>query len=150
MSDIIGELTSPVNNALNDLGYTFTNFRREFLKTAVIGFRKQIDHEPVLKKLQKLINTVALIAETLLNGSESDTKEVEEEAVTLLCLICALDCCSRNKLLCSRHSLQRETYHSSLTTESSSTSLDYWIVEIIQSVGSVIFPFTDSTVNESC
>lgn len=144
LSYIIGELTGPVNDALNDLGFTFSNFMREFLQSGLTGFRKEVDYEPVLKQLQKLLNTVALIAETLLNECELANREVNE-AVTVLTLICVYFTIAVQGInTCVQDVLYEQKCTISQNIESCSMSLEYVVMEVTQYVDSVTFPYTES------
>lgn len=144
LSHIIGELTGPVTDALNDLGFTFSNFMREFLQSGLTGFRKKVDYEPVLKQLQKFMNTVALISETLLNECELANREVNE-AVTVLTLICAYFTIAVQGInTCVQDVLYEQECTISQTIESCSMSLEYVVMEVTQYVDSVTFPYTES------
>ncbi|KAJ6640291.1 hypothetical protein Bhyg_13041, partial [Pseudolycoriella hygida] len=76
------KVSSTFNKAVTDLGDVFTTFMTTFLKERP----KKIIYEPVYKSLAFLMNTVALIAETLLEKCNSASTEVQE-AVTILSLI---------------------------------------------------------------
>lgn len=144
LSPIIGELTCPFNKALNNFGCTQTRFMDEFLMCYVGGSVKRIDYAPVIEESQVLTNTVALIADTLLNECKSATQDVYE-AVTVLTLILdfvlivtqGIDSCA-----------QSVTYEEESVVpekvEICSVTLVYLVVEVTQSITAVTFPFVDS------
>lgn len=144
LSEIIGDLTCTVNDALNELGYTFSYFMKEFLKLSTAGRRNKVSYEPVLKKLQKLMNTVALIAETLINECEEPTQE-ENEAVSVLELISIYFALAIQGInTCVQDVIYKEKCSVSQNIESCSVSLEYVVVEVTQSVALVTLPFTES------
>lgn len=144
LSDIIGALTNAVNDDLIDLGYAFSKFMKEFIKSGVTGFKKKVDYEPVLKRLQQLMNTVALIAETLLNNCELATSEVNE-AVTVLTLIVNYFAVAVQGInTCYQSVLYEQECIVPQNIELCSPSFEYMLVEITQAVDSVVFPFAES------
>lgn len=141
--DIIGELTYPVNNALNDFDCKMKRFTTEFLNVAD-GLVKEVDYEPVIKESQVFVNTVAFIAETLLNECKSATDDVYE-AVTVLSLILSyvvivtqgINCCAQSVWYEQKCVIPENV-------EKCSVTLEYLVAEVAQSVAAVTFPFIDS------
>lgn len=144
LSDIIGQLTCKVNDVLHDVGCALSTFMKEFIVSSLTGFVKKVDYEPVFKQYQKLMNTIALIAETLLNKCELVTPKVEE-AVTVLGLVlnwCGISVQGINS--CVLDTLYEEECDVSPRVESVSMSVEYALYQVTQSVASVVFPLTDS------
>lgn len=145
LSNIIGELTDPINDALNNVGCALSNFMTDFIKKGVDDCKKIVDYEPVFKQFQKLMNTVALIAEIVLNECELATREVSE-AVTVLTFLVeyfvlatqGINSCGQTELL--------KTMKCSVPKkiELLSESFEYVLLQLTQAVESVVFPFTES------
>lgn len=144
LSNIIGELTDPINDAINNVGCALSNFMTDFLKKGVAGCKKVVDYEPVFKQFQKLMNTVALIAEILLNECELATRQVNE-AVTVLTFLVeyfalatqGINSCGQTELLEAKCSVPKKI-------ELLSVSFEYVLLQLTQAVESVVFPFTES------
>lgn len=84
----LGQVTNYINDAIKSLERSLKHLLTEFLNHGVenLSLGKKTDFEPVMKSLQTLTNTIALIAETILNDSSLATDDVYE-SVTLLTLI---------------------------------------------------------------
>lgn len=144
LSNTIGELADSFNDALNDLGCSLSTFLNEFLRSGITGYIKKVDYEPVLRQCQKLLNTVALIAETLLNECGFATHDVYE-AVTVLSLICVyFVLVVQGMNSCFQNVLYEQKLTISQNIESCSMSMDYIVLEATQSLASVTYPFNQS------
>ncbi|KAG4075392.1 hypothetical protein HA402_015045 [Bradysia odoriphaga] len=147
LSDHIGdELVCTFTNDVSDLGATFSKYMKEFLEIwKPVGCRKKVEFECVLKKLQKLMNTVALINETLLNKCDGEASQETRESVMILDLLCfymtvvvqGINSCVLDV------QYDRECYVSP-AFKSSSLSLDYAIIGIGEAVNAVVFPLKES------
>lgn len=148
LSAHIGELARYLTAAVNDLGGEFSKYMKEFLESCeLFECKKEINYECVRTKLQKLMNTVALIDETLLNRCESEATPEVYEAVMVLNLLyfylanavqginsCALDVLYDRECLVSQDS------------RSNSLAFDYALTGIAQAVWDVTVPFEGSLV----
>jgi len=144
LSDIIGKLADSFNDDLNELGCAFSNFMKKFIKNGLTGYRHKVEYEPVLKRFQKLVNTVALFAETLVNHCELATSEVNE-AVTILTLIVEYFAISVHGVnTCYQSLLHERKYILPQKILSSSVALDYVLHAITRAVDSVVFPFAET------
>lgn len=91
LSDKIGEQTTHLmNDAITDLELSIRHFALIFRKSGVEHFGNDLgmnsDYEPVTKRVQVLMNMIALIAETTLNDCKIATS-VLFESLTVLTLI---------------------------------------------------------------
>lgn len=144
LSKYIGNLTLSVVDAHNDFGFTFTKYMKEFVDSGKTGFKKQIDYEPVLRQLQKLMNTVALIAETSLNDCRVSTTQVYE-SVTVLTLIYGYFAISVQGInSCVQDVLYEQKITISPTIASCSVPLKLVVEEVIKSIDSVTLPLNES------
>lgn len=84
----IGKLTNNINDNIKSLERSLQHILQEFLNNGVknLALGKKTDFEPVIKCLQKLANTIAVIADAILNDSTLATDDVYE-SVTILTLI---------------------------------------------------------------
>ncbi|XP_037040138.1 uncharacterized protein LOC119077082 [Bradysia coprophila] len=149
LSNHIGELTSSFTKVLGSLGSVFTNFMKEFLENCrLFKCEKQVDYKPVLKKCQKLMNTVALIGETLLNECEAEATQEVYDAVLVLDLIClymAIAVPGINS--CVMDVLYEHDYPISKYVKSSALVFDYALVELTKAVSAIVFPITKTVQN---
>lgn len=144
LSPIIGDdLTCTVANSFNDLSDTFSKFLKEFLKGRIARRKNKSDYEAVLKKLQKLMNITARMAEKVLNACEQEIHEAE--AVTVLIFIeVYYILVIQGVNSCVQEVSFNEECSISQTFEAISEPLDTVIVAIIQSIESVVPPFAKS------
>ncbi|XP_037049966.1 uncharacterized protein LOC119084194 [Bradysia coprophila] len=147
LSDHIGDdLVCTFTNDISDLGATFSKYMREFLESwKPLGCRRRVEFESVLKKLQKLMNTAALINETLLNKCDSEASQDTRESVMVLDLLCfymAVVVQGINSCVLDVQ-YDRKCYVSP-AFKSSSLSLDYAIIGIGEAVNAVVFPLKES------
>ncbi len=144
LSDAIGHLTCSINDVILDLGYAVSSFLKEFLKCSDAQCREKTNFKPVFKQFQRLMNTVALIAETLLNGCEPYSSEVDE-AMMVLTLICHYFLLTVQGINSSvQDVLYEEKSAVSENIESCSKALDFMIVQMAQAVSALVFPITKS------
>lgn len=145
LSDILGELTKSVNEALSAFGFAMKHFTNEFLTKNLAGLVTDVDYLPVIKAGQVLMNTVALKAETLLVDLKSAAKDVYE-AVTVLSLICnfvliaiqAANSCAQTVWYDQKYVIPEKLGKSSAT-------LKYVVEELTRSVTAVVlFPLIES------
>ncbi|KAG4075546.1 hypothetical protein HA402_003371 [Bradysia odoriphaga] len=135
------DLTCALTDAIRDLGRIFSNYMNEFLNSCrLFGCRKKIDYECVLKQLQKLMNTVALINETLLNQCEEATQEVRESVMVLDLLYCYLAIAVQGIYSCSLDALNARNIVVSKTVKSSTISFEYALVEVTQAICDITLP----------
>lgn len=88
LSEHIGELVNSFANATNNFVSVMLEFTKALLNSCHLhGCRRVVDYIPVLKSSQKLMNTLALIGETLLNECECEATEEVYEAVFVLDLL---------------------------------------------------------------
>ncbi|KAJ6645908.1 hypothetical protein Bhyg_01117, partial [Pseudolycoriella hygida] len=78
LSKNLGKLICPITNAISYIGDSFSTFMTEFIKADKGGGRKKVNYEAVFKHFQKLMNAIALTAETLLEDLPSPSREVQE------------------------------------------------------------------------
>lgn len=144
LEDYIGDLTCSFNDALSDLGYTFSSYMRRFLLSGLTNYKTKVDYEPTLKKLQKLMNLTALISDTMLNKCENPTPEVQE-AVTILNAICAYyEICVQGVQACVLDTLYRQNCEVSERQTKCSMSLDYVVGAVTQSIVSIVTPLSET------
>lgn len=87
----IGKLTDYINDGIKCVERSLKHLLDEFLKSngvEIVITDKKSNFEPVIKCLQKLANTIASIAEAILNDSSLATNDVLE-SMTILTLILA-------------------------------------------------------------
>lgn len=145
LSDIIGQLADSVNDALSNLGCAYSNFMSDFIKREKTGLRNEVDYEPVLKQFQKLINTVVLIAEILLNECELVTRAVDE-AVTILTLIVQfLAIATQGINSCYQTVLYEMNCTVPQMTELCSVPMENVLLGVTRTVDSVTFPYTETS-----
>ncbi|KAG4066769.1 hypothetical protein HA402_012836 [Bradysia odoriphaga] len=149
LSAQIGDLTCAFTDDLSDLGRELEKFQRGFIRNCQLyQCRKKVDYECVLKKLQKLFNTVALINETLLNKCGSQASQEVHEAVMVLDLlytymaiaITGINSCVIDELYITECPVSENF-------KSVSLSFEYALVEVVQAVSAITFPF-ENTIND--
>ncbi|XP_037029380.1 uncharacterized protein LOC119069428 [Bradysia coprophila] len=139
------DLTCSLTDSIRDLGREFSKYMNEFLKSCrLFGCRKKIDYECVLKQLQKLMNNVALINETLLNQCEEATQQVREAVMVLDMLYCYVAISVQGIYSCSLDALNSRDIVVSKTVKSSSISFEYALVEVTQAICDITLPLGDN------
>lgn len=85
LPDHIGNLSDFFKDAVDDLSRAYSRYIKDILLSCrLFGCARKVDFAPTLKKCQKVMNIVALIAETLLKEPEANVEE--HEAVLVLTL----------------------------------------------------------------
>ncbi|XP_037036947.1 uncharacterized protein LOC119074777 [Bradysia coprophila] len=146
LTDYIGdELICSFTDAIRALGREFSNYMNAFLKSCrLFGCRKKIDYECVLKRLQTLMNIVALINETLLNKCEKATQQVHESVMVFDMLYCYMAITVQGVYSCALDVLNERDIVVSQTVKSSTLSFEYALVQVTEAICSVTLPLGDS------
>lgn len=144
LSEYIGNFTITVNVALNDFGSTYTKFLKDFIESSKTGYKKQIDFEPVLRQLQKLLNAVALVAETSLNDCKLSTSKVHEAASVLTLISTYFTSTVQGINSCVQTMLYEQKITISPKIVSCSVTLRDVVAKQIQSIDLITVPFTVS------
>ncbi|KAG4068475.1 hypothetical protein HA402_004816 [Bradysia odoriphaga] len=142
LSDHIGNLSDSFKDAVDELGSVYLKYIKDVrLSCRLFKCTKKVDFVPTLKKSQKLMNTVALIAETLLSQCEADVQV--QEAVLVLTLIVwwltiavqGINCAVQDVLIENNCTISH-------AIELSSISFDYVLVSTTEAISAVVWPFT--------
>ncbi|KAJ6643753.1 hypothetical protein Bhyg_08718 [Pseudolycoriella hygida] len=150
LKHVIGrKMCSVFNRVVADLGETFLAFMRAFLKTTRQGSKhgKNVSYVKVFKKAQTLMNTVALVAKTLLNELHLATQEVYEGVTVLTLIFYFFAYAVQGINSCVQDYLYLKERPVSKIIKASSEALEYVIVEVSQAVAAIVFPFTASIKN---
>lgn len=143
LSDIIGQLADSFMDALSNLNCAFTNFMSKFLKSEGTGLKNKVNYEPILKQYQNLINTLAIIAEILLNKCELVGSY---EAVTILTWIVQFFTIATQGInSCYQTVLYEQKSTVPQKVELGSAPLENVLLGVTRIVDSVSFPYTEST-----
>ncbi|XP_037038371.1 uncharacterized protein LOC119075900 [Bradysia coprophila] len=143
LSNYIGDVSVSFSDAVVDLSDEFSNFMGKYLQCSASECKGKVDYKPVFKKCQRLMNTVALIAETIMNDCEPPTRE-HFEAVTILSLIfCYFSIAVQGINSCVQDQLYGDEHPVPKDIESISTSLDFVVVEAHQAIFTIDYPFED-------
>lgn len=143
LSAHIGEVTRYLTTAVSDLGREFSKYMKEFLESCTqFECKKKVDYECVLRKLQVLMNTVALIDETLFNNCQGEaTQEVREAVMVSNLIYFYLAIAVQGINSCALDVLYDRECALSQSTKSASYSFDFALIEIGQAVWDMTFPF---------
>lgn len=146
LSEHIGEVSSAFTNALGDLGSVFFQYMRDFLANSrLFKCKKRVSNTPVLKQTQKLMNTLALIGETLLNECESEaTQEVYESVLVLHLIFLYMLSAVTGINSCSLDVLYGQSCLISKSNTDSSISFDFALSEVNQAIAAVTFPYNNT------
>ncbi|KAG4066834.1 hypothetical protein HA402_012901 [Bradysia odoriphaga] len=84
LTRIVGrELVCAVNTAISDLEREFLCYVKEFEKGDGNGRKIEIDYEPVMKRVQKLVDTIALKGDVQLTECQLEDPDVQDALVVL-------------------------------------------------------------------
>ncbi|KAG4074471.1 hypothetical protein HA402_015760 [Bradysia odoriphaga] len=147
LSQYLGDLTCSFKEALDELGCVFKQVMEEFLLSCkVSGCKLKVDYEPVFKKLQKLMNTVAFIAETALKNQCEIKPEVQEAVTILSAQYWYFNIVVQGIYSCVMDTLYENECVVVQTTVSVSMSFNYALVAFTQAMGTVVQPIS-KTIN---
>lgn len=144
LSNIIGELTCSINHAMSDLECSLKQYIQEFLQSDILGRKKEVDFEPVMKSVQRLTNTIASIAEITLNKCELATPDVQDALAVLSLILDHLSICVQGINVCSQAILYEQKCEVPVVLRVCFVSMDVFITGITDSVASITFPIADS------
>lgn len=146
LSIFIGELTCPVNDALIDLGASIGHFIKEFFNNSVLGFRKKIDFQPVIKHTQILINTIALISETALDKCDLATSNVYEALTVLSLILIHLLISVQGVNICTQEILYSSFRDVPVVLHVCLLPMLNFVKEFTNAVSSIVLPLTNSII----
>lgn len=144
LSEVIGQLTIPVNDSLNDLEGSIIHFIKEFFNSSALGFRKKVDFKPVIKHAQVLINTIALIAETVLDECNLATPNVYESLTVLSLILIHLLISVQGVNICTQEVLYSRSLDIPVVLNVCLLPMISFAKEITDSVVSIKLPLTES------
>ncbi|KAJ6645526.1 hypothetical protein Bhyg_00732 [Pseudolycoriella hygida] len=141
----IGTLASAFNDALACVYCAFSNFMRRFLRCETIECKQEVNYIPLVKKYQILMNTVALIAETIVNNKCNTASPEAYEAETILILIFQYFSLTVQGInSCVQDILFRENGVIAENICALSESMNYVLLQITPAVAKVVYPFDES------
>ena len=146
LSPHIGDLTCVFTNDVSDFGKEFSNFQKAFIRRSrmIYKCRKDVDYTPVLKKLQKLFNTLGLINDTLLNKCESATEEVHESVMILDLIYAYLSIAVTGINSCWLDEQYKNECHVADSLKSVSFSFETSLVLVVEAVCAITLPLEKS------
>ncbi|XP_037037797.1 uncharacterized protein LOC119075458 [Bradysia coprophila] len=144
LSDHIGHLAESFTDAVQELSGVFSKYMRDLLFSCrLTECKKEVSYEPTLRKLQKLMNLMALISETLFK--ESDAKiEVQESVLVMVLITWWFQIVVQGKLTTTMDLLLKNNRAISQNFTSLSLSFDYVLVTITQAISGVVVPLVNS------
>ncbi|XP_037038764.1 uncharacterized protein LOC119076217 [Bradysia coprophila] len=146
LSPQIGDLACSFTDDLSDLGREFSKFQKGFIRNCqLFQCKKKVDYECVLKKLQKLFNTVASINENVLNKCSCKASQAEHESVMILDLLYSFMAIAVTGInSCVLDELYAEECPVSKNFKSVSLTFEYTLVQVIQAVCAITYPFENT------
>ncbi|KAG4076673.1 hypothetical protein HA402_001960 [Bradysia odoriphaga] len=136
LSDHIGHLAESFKDAVQELNCVFSQYMRDLLFSCrLTGCKKKVDLEPSLKKLQKLMNLVALISETLLKECNPSI-EAQQSVLVLTTIFWWFQIVVQGINTAAMDILYRKDFEVSQNIKSLSLSFDFVLVSI-----GVVVPF---------
>ncbi|KAG4076579.1 hypothetical protein HA402_001866 [Bradysia odoriphaga] len=144
LSEHIDHLAETFTDAVQELSGIYSKYMRDLLLSCrLTGCKKEVSYEPTLQKLQRLMNLVALIAETLFKECDA-TIEVQESVLVLALITWWFQIILQGKLVITMDILQRSDCAISQNLTSLSLSFDYVLVSITQAISGVVVPIVNS------
>lgn len=143
--NILGDLAYSFNDAVDELLCPFTNCMTKLLRCLTADCRKRLDYTPVFQKLQKLINTVGLIADTVLKNCKNAATSELNEAVAMLAVILhwyVIVVQGVNSGI--QDILYRDQCLIPQSVTTCSLSLDYVVVTLAETINSIVFPLNEA------
>lgn len=144
LTNIIGELTCPVNHAMSELECSLQHYIKEFSQSDALGRRKVVPFDPVMKCVQILTNTIAFIAETTIDQCELATPDVQDALAVLSLILDHLSICVQGINACSQAILSEQKCEVPVVLRISFVTMDSFISGINRSVASITFPIAES------
>lgn len=147
LSDHIGaKVSRAFINALNDLGSVFFQYMRDFLESCrSFKCKKRINSKSVFKKTIKLMNTLALVGETLLNECESKaTLQVYESVSVLHLIFTSLMSAVSGINSCAMDVLYNQSCLISRSTTASLLSFNFALDQVTDATSKITFPFNNT------
>lgn len=147
-SEFIGKLASTFNDVLIRLSCVLSNFMKRFLKCTTLQCKVELDYTRVIRQYQRLMNTLAIIAETLINKCDDAATHRAYQAVTILSIIFNYFTMTVQGInTCVQDIIFEESGTIAVNIRSLSESMQYVVIEITQAVSRISFPFT-KTIKE--
>lgn len=144
LSDHIGDLAESFSDAVQELSRVFAKYMRDLLISCKLtACKRKVSYEPTLRNMQKLMNLMALISETLLKESDP-TIEVQESVLVLALISWYFQIVVQGKLSTSMDILLRHKREVPESLKSLSLSFDFVLVSIGQAVADVLAPIVKS------
>ncbi|XP_037040121.1 uncharacterized protein LOC119077075 [Bradysia coprophila] len=145
LTPYLGDLTCSFKEALDELGCVFRQVMKDFLLSCKLtGCKLAVDYEPVFKKLQKLMNTVAFIAETALKNKCEIKPEVQESVTILSAQFWYFNIVAQGIYSCVMDTLYENECVVVQTTTSVSMSFNYALVSFTQAISTVVQPISQT------
>ncbi|KAJ6643751.1 hypothetical protein Bhyg_08716 [Pseudolycoriella hygida] len=138
--NIIGQkLSCTFNQVVIDLGDTFLHFIKEFFKGIKNQNRIKVGYEKVFKKTQILMNTVALIAETVVNKCDTATRDLKEAVAVLTLIYYYFVIATQGTNSCVQDYQIANNLPVTRSIQACSESFEYVLVETGQAIANVVF-----------
>ncbi|XP_037037804.1 uncharacterized protein LOC119075465 [Bradysia coprophila] len=141
LSNHIGHLAKSFTDSVQELSCVFSQYMRDLLSSCrLTGCKKKVDLEPSLKKLQNLMNLVALISETLLKDCNPSI-EAQQSVLVLSVIFWWFQIVVQGINTATMDILGRRDCEVSQNIKSLSLSFDFVLVSITQAISGVVASF---------